>query len=150
MRGCLRHAGCRGRRGESNVKPRFLATPHISSLPISSISTRQRGPCAAKLFIRRREDGGVHAPSTRVFASVSNAKEQASGGDDIQAQTVARRPQRGEGGSDEGPRARPQRLRAHTHPRLEARAKGSRPRLQHLLVNKYSDEALAGSQAGGR
>lgn len=38
----------------------LLATPYISSLPITSISARQRGPCTAKLFITLR-GGQKHA-----------------------------------------------------------------------------------------
>lgn len=63
--------------------------PYISSLPITTISTRQRGPCTAKLFITLR--GGqkhawlLHSMPLPLFLSVSNIKEQPGGENDIQA-----------------------------------------------------------------
>lgn len=71
----------------------------------------------------------MRAPSTRVLPSVSNAKEQAGAEDDIQAPTVAGRPQRrgGQGaGGAEGPHA------STSEGDWEMQAKGNRPRLQHL------------------
>lgn len=91
-------------------EPLLLAMPYISSLPITTISTRQRGPCAAKLFIPLR--GGQWRAWFLPF--VSNAQEQPGGENDARARR-RRLPWRGWAGAciwkkvggTQGPRARP-------------------------------------------